>query len=271
MTMLPVSLVDFRSELEAAIRRDRARRRRRRGVALRVAVVAGAAAVVALGALTALPGDPGGPAVQPAAAAAAQRAAAVLATAPGSVVHVAMDVTQQNPDGSVTTWQEESWQQTVPPYDMRQILTAQDRAPVETAIVDGEREVYDPARDVVYVSPDGSAGSALPQGAAPAPATGEPYRDQILELLRSGRLTLSGRSTVDGRQTLSFTWNDGHTRYDYTVAAGTYEPVRWRFSPDDAATPAASVAFRTYERLSADRAPLDLTHYHPGASVQHRP
>lgn len=263
MTVLPLSLVGFRGELEAAIRREQARRRRGR----RVALAAGAAAAVAMGSLAALPGDPGGPVVEPASA--AQRAAATLAAAPGSVVHVAMVVTQQSPDGSVSTWREESWQETAPPYDARQIII-QDGTPVETATVDGSRELYDPRTDTIYVSPDGSSDGTLPQGTPPHAATGEPYRAQILDLLRTGRLRLTGRPTVDGRRALSFTSDDGHTRYDYTVAAGTYEPIRWRFSPDDVETPAATVDFETYEELPAGDVPLELEHYHPGASVRHR-
>jgi hypothetical protein len=268
MSMLPLSLVSFRDELEAAVRRDQTARRSRRPVALRLALVAVAAGAVALGALTALPGEPGGPDVQPASA--AQKAAATLAAAPGSVVHIAAEVTQRNPDGSVAKWRQESWQQTAPPYDARQIVTPENGVAVETAIVGGEREVYDPRGDVIDVSPDGSVDPALPQGTPPAAATGEPFRAQVLDLLRSGRLTPSGESTVDGRRTLSFTWDDGHTRYDYTVAAGTYEPVSWRFTPDDAATSSATMEFETYEDLPATAAPIGLEHYHPGAVVRHR-
>jgi hypothetical protein len=115
----------------------------------------------------------------------------------------------------------------------------------------------------------GRAGETVP-GATPQPATAQPFREQVLDLLRSGKLTRSGRSTVAGRQSVSFVWADGHTRYEYTVEAGTYHPVRWRFSRNDA-DGWTTVTFDTYEILPADQMSLDLTHHHPDATVQHRP
>jgi hypothetical protein len=94
-------------------------------------------------------------------------------------------------------------------------------------------------------------------GPTPQPATAEPFREQVLDLLRSGRLTESGRATVAGRDVVSFVWNDGRTRYEYTVDARTYDPVRWRFSPADASSE-TTVTFETYEILAAD----------PGAPAQ---
>lgn len=268
MTTLPTSLVHFRDELETAISREQQpRRRSRRGVVLRIAVVAGAAAALAVGALTALPGDPGGRFVEPASA--AERAAAVLAPTPGSIVHIDMVVDQRNPDGSHTSWRTESWQQTTPPYELRQIVTGGNGEPVETATVGGKQQLYDPQSNTVHVTPAGRATGPAAAGATPRPATAQPFRAQVLDLLRSGKLTESGRPTAGGGQ-ISFVWNDGHTRYEYTVEAGTYDPVRWRFSPTDA-TSETIITFDTYETLPADRTRLDLTHHHPDATVQHQP
>jgi len=266
MTTLPTSLVHFKGELEAAIRREQqSRGRSRRRVALRVAVLAGAAAAVAVGAFAALPGDPGGRFVEPASA--AQRAAAALAATPGSIVHVATVVEQRNPDGSHTSWRAETWQKTEPPYEVRQIVTGGNGEPVETATVGGNHQLYDPQSNTVRVTPAGRA-TNTPPGATPQPATAEPFREQIIDLLRTGKLTESGRSSVGDRQTVSFVWNDGHTRYQYTVAARTYEPVLWHFSPTGTNT-ATTITFDTYEILPAAQAPLDLTRRHPDATVQH--
>jgi hypothetical protein len=255
MTTVPTPLVRFRGELEAAIERQRGPRRRRRA-AVRGALATAAIAAAVAGALTALPGDPGGRLVEPASA--AQRAAAALAAAPGSVVHVDLRVTQQNADGSRTSWREQSWQQTAPPYDERRIVTRADGERVETATVDGKHELYDARSNSISFS-------ATP--ATPQPVTAQPFRDQVLDLLRSGGLTESGRATVDGRETISFTGSDGHTRFAYTVDAATYAPVRWRFDPLDATAP-ATVAFETYEVVPAAGAPLDLTVQHPDAAVR---
>lgn len=216
---VPASLVQFRHDLEAAIERERRGSRRTRRLALRVAVASGAAAAVAVGALTLLPGDPAGRLVERASA--AERAAAALAPAPGSVVHVELVVTQTAADGSRTTWREESWQQTSPPYDVRRVVTPANGAPA---------------------------------GSTPQPATAEPFRDQVLDLLRSGKLSPAGRSVVDGRRTVSFAWSDGHSRYEYAVDPATYDPVRWRISRLDGTT-AATVTFETYEVVAADRTP----------------
>jgi hypothetical protein len=238
-------------------------RPRRQRIVLRFAVVAGAAAALAVGALTALPGDPGQRLVEPASA--AQRAAAALAAAPGSVVHVDLAVDQRNPDGSRTSWRAESWQQTAPPYELRQIATGADGEPVETATVGGKQQLYDRATNTVRI---GAVG-AVPEGATPQPATAEPFRTQVTELLRTGKLTRSGRATVAGRELVSFVWNDGQTRYEYTVEARSYIPVRWRFSTSGGTE--TTVTFDTYEILPADETPLDLTHHHPDASVQQGP
>jgi hypothetical protein len=207
MTTLPTTLVRFRAELEEAIARDLRPRRRR--LAVRLAVVAAAVAVAAT-ALTALPGDPGERLVEPASA--AERAAAALAASPGAVVHVDMRVEQRSPGGATATWRVESWQQTSPPYDVRQVVTGADGRPIDAP--------------------------------TPRPATAEPLREQVLQLLRDGKLTQTGSAA--GRM-VSFAWNDGQTRYEYTVAAGTYEPVRWRLSSAGSET---TVTFETYEILS---------------------
>jgi hypothetical protein len=268
MTTLPTSLVRFKGELEAAIGREQQlRRRSRRPLILRIAVAAGAATALAVGAFTALPGDPGRGLVEPASA--AQRAAAALAATPGSIVHVDMVVAQRNPDGSRTTWRAESWQQTAPPYDVRQIVTGGTGEAVETAAVGGNHQLYDPQTNTVHIAPAGSA-TGTPRSATPQPATAEPLRDQVLDLLRSGKLTESGRSVSGGRQTISFVWNDGHTRYEYTVEVGTYDPVRWRFSSTEGKSE-TTITFNAYEVLPADQAPLDLTRQHPDATVQRQP
>lgn len=236
MTTVPTPLVRFQSELEAAIRREqRPRTRGRRRLALRVALVAGQPPRWRR-ALTALPGDPGSRFVETAPA--AERAAAALTATPESVVHVDLLVAQRNADGSESTWREESWQQTSPPYARRQIVTDESGRGVESS--------------------------------TPQPASAQPLRDQVLGLLRTGKLTESGRSTVGGRQNVSFTWDDGHTRYEYTVDAQAYEPVRWRIAPIGAESETI-VTFRTYETLPAGQTSLDLTRRHTDATVQGQP
>jgi hypothetical protein len=141
---LPASLIDYREALEDAVRRDLGRRRRR-GLALRWAVAAAAVAAAALGAL-------GLVSRHGASASVVDRAAAAVAASPGTILHVDMRGSQTNPDGSTITWRDESWQQQSAPHNSRQLQIAPDGSVVETATAGGREEVYDPARNTIYVS-----------------------------------------------------------------------------------------------------------------------
>ena len=144
---LPTSLIDYREALEDAVRRDLggSRDRSRRRLARRWALAAALVAAAALGALSLVYRDG-------ASASVVDRAAAAVAPPPGTILHVDMLGSQTNGDGSVITWRDESWQQQSPPYDGRKIQTASDGSIVESATADRRSELYDPARDTIYVS-----------------------------------------------------------------------------------------------------------------------
>jgi hypothetical protein len=145
---LPASLIDYREALEDAVRRDLAghRTHRRRALVLRWASAAAVVAAAALGALSLV-------SRHGASASVVDRAAAAVSSSPGTIVHVDMLGSQTNGDGSVITWRYESWEQQSPPHDGREIQTAPDGSIVETATADGRSEVYDAARDTIYVAP----------------------------------------------------------------------------------------------------------------------
>jgi hypothetical protein len=144
---LPTSLIDYREALEDAVRRDlgRSGSRMRRGLVLRWALAAAVVVAAALGALSIISRDGAG-------ASAVDRAAAAVAPSAGTILHVDMHGFQDNGDGSTITWRDESWQQQSPPHDGRQIETAPDGSVVETATAVGREEVYDSARNTIYVS-----------------------------------------------------------------------------------------------------------------------
>jgi hypothetical protein len=144
---LPACLVAYRETLEDAVRRDlrRTNARRRRGLVLRSALAAGVVAAVALGALSLVSRHDGRASV-------VDRAAAAVAPSPGTILHVDMLGSQTNGDGSVITWRDDSWQQQSPPYDGRKIETAPDGSVVETATADGQDQLYDAARNTIFVS-----------------------------------------------------------------------------------------------------------------------
>ena len=145
---LPASLIDYREALEDAVRRDLARHRthRRRALVLRWAFAAAVVAAAALGAQSLVSRHGASGSV-------VDRAAAAVASSPGTIVHVDMLGSQTNGDGSVITWRYESWEQQSPPHDGREIQTAPDGSIVETATADGRSEVYDVARNTIYVAP----------------------------------------------------------------------------------------------------------------------
>lgn len=150
MNTLPDNLAAFRHDLEHAIGQAVTRRRRRTGIriaagAVVVAAALGAASLVSNGL------------VKPASADSVVRnAVRAVAAAPGTILHVDIAATQTNADGSTVTWQSESWQSQSAPFDRRQIETnAGDR--VETANADGSTELFDPAKNTIYVSPPPAA------------------------------------------------------------------------------------------------------------------
>jgi hypothetical protein len=144
---LPTSLIDYRDTLEDAVRRDlgRSPHGRRRRLALRAALAAAVVAAAALGALSLVSRDGPGASV-------VDRAAAAVVVSPGTILHVDMLGSQTNGDGSVVTWRDESWEQQSPPYDGRKIQTASDGSVVESATVGRRSELYDAARNTIYVS-----------------------------------------------------------------------------------------------------------------------
>jgi hypothetical protein len=240
----------------------------RRRVAVRIAVVAVLAGAVAAGALSVLPGGPEGSLVERASA--ADAAIAVLTGAPDSIVHLETTVRQTNGDGSVSSWRTESWQGTSPPYDRRELTIGDDGMRIESATVDGTLQTIDPATGTITIHARASGqATTVPAMATPAPATAQPFRDQVLSLLREGKLRESGRIEIDGRDAITFAWNDGHTTSIYAVDPSTHNPIRWELRADDGTT--TTVAFRTYELLPVDEVRLDLAAHHPDATIEREP
>ena len=141
MIALPPALDRFGAELEIAIRRDLSARRRRRRL-LRAAALSAAAVAVALGLLTVLPGG-GSSVVGPAAAA--------LEVSGNTILHVEMRGEQHNPDGSVVTWQSESWQLNEAPFTGRTIQIDSDGR-AESLVSGDTNELYDVKTNTIYIA-----------------------------------------------------------------------------------------------------------------------
>ena len=145
MTVLPPSLDRFGPELETAARRDLGTRRRRRRM-VRAAAVLAAVAAAALGLLSAF--GAGGPSI-------VQRAAAALQSSDDTILHYQFDAEQQNGDGTVATWKQETWQLRAAPYTRRQIaVDGSDGIRAESVSSDGTNELYDSRTGTIYIATD---------------------------------------------------------------------------------------------------------------------
>ena len=142
MNALPPSLDRFGSELENAVHRDLGGRRRRRR-AIRGAAVLAVVAAAALGLLSVF--GSGGPSV-------VDRAAAALQNSDNSILHYQFDATQQNGDGTVATWNQETWQLLVRPYTRRQIAIDTDAPRAESVSRGDLNELYDAGSDTIYIA-----------------------------------------------------------------------------------------------------------------------
>jgi hypothetical protein len=93
------------------------------------------------------------------------------------------------------------------------------------------------------------------------------FRDQVLELLKSGGARVVGHKTIDGRDTIEISSDDGHTVY--YVDPGSYQPVELDTHGTDGGT---KLRFREYEWLpiagNADL--LSLTAQHPAAHIDRK-
>ncbi len=141
MTALPPALDRFGAELEIAIRRDLGARRRRRRL-LRATALSAAVAATALGILAVLPGG-GSSVVGPAAAA--------LEVSDNTILHMELRGEQHNPDGSVVTWQSESWQLGEAPFIRRQIEIGPDGR-AESLVRGDTNELYDAKTNTIYIA-----------------------------------------------------------------------------------------------------------------------
>jgi outer membrane lipoprotein-sorting protein len=142
MNALPSTLDRFGAQLEDAVRHDLGTRRRRRRMS-RGAVVLAAVAATALGFLSVF--GSGGPSV-------VDRAAAALRSSDDSILHYSFDATQQNGDGTVATWHQETWQLLVPPYTRRQIAVVADAPRAESVSRGKLNELYDANSDTIYIA-----------------------------------------------------------------------------------------------------------------------
>jgi hypothetical protein len=286
MSHLPTSLVQFRHELERAIAQETPRRR---PDVLRLVVVSAVAGAVGLGALGAIT------VFGTSASSVVERATAALAVPSDAIVHVSIVGRQDNGDGTVSTWRTESWRSTSAPYASRQVEQVGGDRAVETGSTGAgaTTAVYDAARNTVYVQHEAASdrsGGVVPGKvlrwydangkvhrvvestrrpsstgpAEPSPAE-EPFRQQVLALLRSGEARETGRTTIGGRSAIRIATPTGGATY--FVDADTYDPIEFRTVGESGGT---VMRFVVYEQLARDAVTnklLSVEAQHPDARV----
>lgn len=100
-------------------------------------------------------------------------------------------------------------------------------------------------------------------------AAEQPFREEILALLESGRAREAARVEVAGRDAIRI--ESPHGRQVYLVDATTYAPIEWTTSGNGGGV---TLRFPVYEELPVDSESmelLDLEAQHPGARVVRDP
>ena len=235
-----------------------------------------AAAATVLGVLSAIPGA--GPLglfhdrAQPPVA----RAAAALSGPDGTIVHVLAIGAFTSSDGSQATLRIESWRQSSPPFDSRQIVTFDGGSSrPELATVEGVREFYDQRTNTIFILP--AQQSTGKQAEPPARSDLDPLApeftlEKLRALLTSGRAREDGRTTLGGRDVIRIVTSSPRTTL--LVDATTYKPIEWQVPAGDPLGQALTMHFRAYEWLpptTSNKALLSLRAQHPEAAVRTAP
>jgi hypothetical protein len=102
----------------------------------------------------------------------------------------------------------------------------------------------------------------------PAEPYEEPFRREILDLLRSGA-EVDGPVVIDGREALRILSRDGSKTY--LVDAATYAPIELRTRGDGGGVTLTFLVYEELPRTAANKALLSLTAQHPTAQVNRDP
>jgi hypothetical protein len=277
VTSLPDSLIDFRRQLEDAAALDLAGRSRVRPLVRRGVVILLAAAVA--GAVAVFAGVFGNHAPS-----FVERASAALAVHDGTILHVVVVGRQDNGDGTTSTWRDETWQSASEPYGRRQVEQVGAEPVTETSSAGDTEAIYDPNTNTIYSREepaslpatgkllrwktiDGKVHRVIVKGGRPAPPKTqedpieEPFRREVLELLRSGDAREDGRAILAGRDAVRIVGNNGSSTY--FVDAKTFDPIEFRTVGDGGGT---SLRFEVYETLPLDASTRKLL----SVAEQHR-
>jgi hypothetical protein len=249
-----------------------------------------ALAAAAVATVLVLTSSAGGPDVPSAAAMTIERAAQALQSPPGTILHVDSTLTETYSDGHSYSTRQDTWQQQNPVpkgvqpaagcnwLNLRKSAPGGTPAGTEGGTVNGRDELYDPARNTIYVAPPVNLPPASPGVTLPNECSYmADFARQVRGMLTSGRARVAGHAIIDGKDTIKIVFaervNGSQTPMPntyYVAADGTYAPVELINGRLTGPAGLTTTVFHAYERLPAAGHSylLSLKARHPTARVE---
>jgi hypothetical protein len=244
---------------------------RRRRTALRTAVLAVAvAATVFVVANVASTGN--GSAVSRAQAQALLRhVRAALAWPPHAVYEEDSVTTNTRRDGAKHTVEYHRWMSTSPPYNSRETVIVNGKVLWDQAFVNGQRDLYDPTTDTIYLQPGDASNGVVgctrcsadrPQWNSALSMVSDLLRGQVQDP-EAPNMTINRNAVLNGKPAIEVTDDNG--RFSYWISPRTYKPLQVvdRFFPGIGRFPIA----RVLTGSAASPKLLSLQAQHPHATV----
>jgi hypothetical protein len=240
---------------------------RRRRTALRTAVLAVViAATVFVIANVASTGNSS--AVPPAQAQILRHVRDALAWPPHAVYEEAAVTTNTRRDGATHTVEYHRWASTSPPYNSREIVVVNGKVLWEQAFVNGQRDLYDPTTDTIYLEPGNASKGVVgcTRCSSDTPQSNSAL-SEVQDLLNQPHVTINRHAELNGKPAIELTSDRG--RFSYWISPHTYQPlqVEDRYFPGITRYPIAHVLTGS----AASPKLLSLQAQHPHATVDHSP
>ena len=216
-----------------------------------------------------------GSAVSPAQAQILRHVRDALAWPPHAVYEEDSVTTNTRRDGATHTVEYHEWLSTSRPYNSREIVVVNGKVLWEQAFVNGQRDLYDPTTNTIYLEPgvasQGVVGctrcsSDTPQSNSSLSMVSDLLRGKVQDPA-APHVTINRNAVLNGKPAIEVTFDRG--RFSYWISPRTYQPlqVEDRFFPGITRFPIA----RILTGSAASPKLLSLQAQHPHATVDHRP
>ena len=169
-----------------------------------------------------------------------------LAWPPHGVYEEDNVTTNTGPDGTTHTVEYHKWVATSPPYNSRETVIVNHQVLWEQAFVNGQRDLYDPTTDTIYLQPgDASKGVVGCTRCSSDTPQSNSALSEVQDLLNGPRVTINRHAVLNGRPAMQLTFDRG--RFSYWISPRTYQPlqVKDRYFPGDRSLPDRAGAHRS--------------------------